>query len=119
MSNIIKLADSNWELVAFALIKKIVGDRYSLFERTELFKQDNIDYAVSLLEALGHKKDPQRPEESLQSTIQKMRDKKYIDFRGSGSYRLTPQGRDTMEKRLSSDEWKLALAVISYQASKK
>ncbi len=40
----------------------------------------------------GHKKMPKHPEETLQRTMQNMRDKNWIKFLGKGEYELTDEG---------------------------
>ncbi|MFH1036065.1 MAG: hypothetical protein V1806_16300 [Pseudomonadota bacterium] len=120
MSKFIKLANSNWEMVVFALINKIVGNNYSLFEVSTLKRQENIDYAISLLGALGHKEHPEAPEFTIQHTINTMKKKKYIEPREErGSYKITLEGRKAMEEYLSSDNWKLALAVMAHKVNMK
>jgi Mn-dependent DtxR family transcriptional regulator len=53
---------------------------------------ENLDKAVNWLQHLNHKKYPQHPEETLQRTIQNLRDKGYIIFHGQGEYELTDSG---------------------------
>jgi len=91
---------SNWQLVAFGLIAKVVKGRSktSHFYRTELFTQTNLDHAIDWLQKIGHRKNPKNPEETLQRTIQNMRDVGYIDFLGRGEYRLTEKGNGMIEK---------------------
>ena len=45
---------------------------------------------------MGHKKDPGSLENTLQRTIQNLRDKGYIDFLGSGEYHLTVKGLEAI-----------------------
>ncbi|MDA8172207.1 MAG: hypothetical protein M0Z48_10335 [Nitrospiraceae bacterium] len=88
---------SNWETVAFLLINKILGRRNFPFERPGLMSAANLQAAVIFLMLLGHKENPTHPEQSLQSTIQKMRDKGYIEFcDGRGKYKLTEVGYNEM-----------------------
>ena len=42
----------------------------------------HLDLAVNFSRILKHKKDPRRPEETLQRTIQNLRDKGLIEFLG-------------------------------------
>ena len=99
MTKIILAGNSNWETIAFILINRVVG-RNSLFNRMQLIK--NIDTVVSLSALLGHKKNPDHPEETLQRTLQNMRDKGFIDFLGAGEYKLTPAGHKRMKHAIET-----------------
>jgi DNA-binding PadR family transcriptional regulator len=44
------------------------------------------------LTVLGHKKRPQHPEKTIQTTLQNMRDKNWITFFGQGDYKITDDG---------------------------
>lgn len=83
---------SNWETVGFFLIKKLMVGDDLYFSRSELMTQKHLDFAVKLLKYLGHKEDPQHPEETLQRTIQNLRNKGYIEFLGQGEYKLSEDG---------------------------
>ena len=102
MSEIQQLAKKyglpNWELIVFALIFRVTRGKGPRFYRTELFSTKNIDIAVDWSRKLGHKKDPQHPEETMQRTLQNMRDKKYILFHGQGSYELTTIGSLVLDR---------------------
>jgi len=58
----------------------------------------NIDIALNWLDAFGHKKLPKTPEETLQRTIQDLRDRGYILFLGNGEYKLTKKGLNTLDQ---------------------
>ena len=88
---------SNWECVAFCLIREILVGRNVYFSRSELMSYSNLDLAIKLLALLGHKAKPKHPEETLQRTIQNLRDKGFIDFLGQGEYKLTRSGCEAVE----------------------
>ena len=88
---------SNWQLIVFIIIKKLMVGNNRRISRSELFSSDNIDFAVTLTELLGHKEKPKHPSETLQRTLQNLRDEGYIDFLGSGEYKLTDSGVETAE----------------------
>jgi hypothetical protein len=85
---------SNWETVAFLIIRKISKNSY--FSRTQLMTPDNLSAAINILREVGHKERPDHPEETLQKTIQNLRDKGYIEFLGRGEYKLTERGSRKM-----------------------
>lgn len=87
-----------WETMAFLCINKLIGEDNREFYRSQLMSADMLNFAVKLTGALGHKENPQKPEETLQRTIQNMRDKKYITFLERGKYRLTMEGYNEMLK---------------------
>ena len=90
---------SNWETVAFILIENILVGNNPYFNRRELMKAEHLIFAVKLLEfVFQHKKAPKASESTLQRTIQNMRDKNWIQFLGSGEYKLTKKGIDELEK---------------------
>lgn len=60
--------------------------------------QKNLDLATVLLKILGHKKHPEKPEQTLQRTIQNLRDKGDLEFLGEGRYKLTPKGSQEMTR---------------------
>ena len=72
---------SNWQFILY-------------FMRSELMADANINSAIKFLKLFGHKKHPKNPTETIQRTIQNLRDKGYIDFLGQGEYRLTVSGKD-------------------------
>jgi hypothetical protein len=84
---------SNWETIAFAIIRRLIGPNpQNLFLRSQLMKQKNLDAATKLLKVLGHKDHPEETENTLQKTVQNLRDKGFIKFLGSGNYKLTDEG---------------------------
>ncbi|HOB60469.1 MAG TPA: hypothetical protein PKL40_10425 [Methanoregulaceae archaeon] len=88
---------SNWEVVAFYFIEPLIINKSRRFTRQEVMR--NLDEILPLLKLLGHKADPQHPEETLQKTLQNMRDKKWLLFLGdgnSGDYELTEAGYKKM-----------------------
>jgi hypothetical protein len=89
----------NWETIAFILIREILVCNNPYFSRSELMSTEHLNFSVSLSSVMGHKDKPQHPENTLQRTIQNMRDKRFIIFHGNGEYELTKLGYDIMEKR--------------------
>lgn len=83
---------SNWQLIALMIINKVKVGNNRRMSRTEIFSSENLYFAVRFTELLGHKNKPKHPEETLQRTLQNLRDKGYIDFLGDGEYRLTEKG---------------------------
>ncbi len=81
---------SNWQMVALYLINQLVRENKRRFTRPQLMK--NLDDILPLLKILKHKENQEKPQDSLQNAIQKMRDKKWINFRGGGEYELTDEG---------------------------
>lgn len=102
MSNIKQIAKRfglpNWQLIAFALIYRVLRGKGSTFYRTELFSTRNLDFAVDWSRKLGHKKNPEHPDKTLQRTLQNMRDKNFVQFLGQGEYKLTPEGLEMIAK---------------------
>jgi len=86
---------SNWELIAFIIINKLIVGNNRYFRRSEIMTMDNLRLAEILTAALGHKKKPKHPEETLQRTLQNLRNKGFIDFLGNGEYKLTDTGFET------------------------
>ena len=52
----------------------------------------NVEEIYQILANRGHKIRPKHPEETLQRTLQNMRDKNWIDFVDRGEYELTDEG---------------------------
>ena len=82
---------SNWEFVAWFLIDQCITDRGRSFTRAQIMRKNYGDI-YDLLILLGHKKHPQHMEETIQKTLQNMRDKNWIIFLGQGDYMLTNEG---------------------------
>lgn len=89
----------NWETIAFILIREILVCNNPYFSRSELMTTEHLNFSVFWSSAMGHKDKPQHPENTLQRTIQNMRDKGFIIFHGNGEYELTQLGYEIMEKR--------------------
>jgi hypothetical protein len=81
---------SNWKTIVFLIINKITNGNQIVFYRTSLMS--NIDLAIDISHILGHKKNPEHPEETLQKAIQNLRDKGFIEFLGNGKYILSKDG---------------------------
>ena len=94
----LKIRKSNWETVAFLLIYDFLKTTGRHFIRSELMRMENLDKAVAWLRHLNHKKHPEHPEETLQRTIQNLRDKGYIIFHGQGEYELSDLGVEECER---------------------
>lgn len=85
---------SNWELMAFYIIEPFITEKNKKFKRTQIINDRTLKDALFFLEdVLQHKKYPEHPEETLQKTLQNMRDKKWISFlTNRGDYQLTESG---------------------------
>lgn len=85
----------NWEIAAFYLISCcLINESRRNFTRHQIM--NNIDEIIPMLIGFGHKKKPAHPEETLQRTLQNMRDKNWIEFLGKGDYKLTQAGFDKL-----------------------
>jgi hypothetical protein len=88
---------SNWEIVAFYLIEPFIGETKRRFSRQQIMR--GLYDIIPLLHLFGHKKNPSHPEETLQKTLQNMRDKKWLIILGggyTGQYELTEEGYKTL-----------------------
>lgn len=92
----------NWETFVFVVIKMILVGDNPYFSRSEIMSSKNISSLVSISKVCGHKKNPKHPEETVQRTLQDLRDKGCIDFLGRGEYKLTQKGYQEMEKTFQS-----------------
>ena len=85
---------SNWENIAFYFIEKYVTSDSNIVYRQDIFSDSDLYFFSEQFAPLFlHKKKPRHPEETLQRTLQNLRDKGYLDFLGQGEYRLTEEGR--------------------------
>jgi predicted transcriptional regulator len=84
---------SNWEFVVWYLIDSCVTEKHRYFTRSEIIQKDK-DYEgiYKILEICGHKKGPQHMEQTIQKTLQNMRDKNWIKSLGRGDYEVTNDG---------------------------
>jgi hypothetical protein len=91
---------SNWEFMAFYLIEQYVDKVNRGFKRTQIINDRNLGEVLSMLgDILGHKRKPEHPSETMQRTLQNMRNKGWIDFlTNQGDYRLTDAGYDILMK---------------------
>jgi len=89
---------SNWEFVVWYLINECTSERDRSFSRSEILKK-NYDEVYDILVLLGHKKRPQHMEETIQKTLQNMRDKNWIIFLGQGDYKLTSEGDSELQRQ--------------------
>lgn len=82
---------SNWEFVAWFLIRPIISETSRSVSRMQILRR-NYEQVYNLLIFLGHKKRPEHVEETIQKTLQNMRDKGWITFLGQGDYKVTDEG---------------------------
>jgi NAD/NADP transhydrogenase beta subunit len=82
----------NWEMVAFVIINRLLVGKNRRVIRSEIMTSENLSLVEFITGALGHKKKPRNAQETLQKTLQNMRDKGFIDFLGSGEYEITNTG---------------------------
>jgi hypothetical protein len=98
---VLKLAGvkSNWELVVFYLISPFVSETKRRFSRNRILGS-NYDEIYIILAFLGHKKKPTSIEQTIQKTLQNMRDKGWIEFLRaySGEYELTNLGYEELKR---------------------
>lgn len=81
---------TNWEVVALIAIKEILVGRNLTFSRSELMTHSNLENTRKFLIFFNYKDDPKKLENTMQRTIQNLRDKKYISFLDNrGEYKLT------------------------------
>ena len=92
-----------------------VTENHRDFTRSEILLK-NYDEIYQLLKVVGHKKRPQHIEETIQKTLQNMRDKNWIIFLGQGDYKLTDKGYEellskkenlAMVKSLTPEQFKI------------
>ena len=88
---------SNWELIAYIIINKLIVSNNRCFMRSEIMTMDNLKLAEMLTAALGHKIKPKHSEETMQRTLQNLRDKGCINFLGAGEYKLTDTGFEAVK----------------------
>lgn len=107
MGKINKRADSNWEFIIFTLLREILANNPNrVFYRKELMSNKYLLKAEEISKDHGHKEDAQKIEQTMQRTLQNMRDKvdggwvKFSVGGHSGQYRLTPLGVKTMNAML-------------------
>lgn len=98
---ILKLAGvrSNWEVVIFYLIQPFVNETKRRFSRSRILRS-NYDNIYIILALLGHKKKPTSIEQTIQKTLQNMRDKGWIEFLRPyrGEYELTDTGYEELKR---------------------
>jgi hypothetical protein len=101
---------ANWEMVAFVIINKLLVGNNRRISRSEIMTLENLSLAEFVTGVLGHRRNPKCAEQTLQRTLQNMRDKGFIDFLGNGEYRITEIGykkaEEYREKKRSFDKWK-------------
>ena len=122
---VVKLAgvSSNWELLIFYLIQPLVNETKRNFTRSRMLGKNYDNIYIMLAALFGHKKNPTSVEQTIQRTLQNMRDKGWITFlrSHSGDYELTDQGfeelkrhKDNLQKlnSLSQDETALLRKIV-------
>lgn len=82
---------SNWEFVTWYLINPTISETSRNISRSQILRR-NYELVYNILIILGHKKRPEHMEETIQKTLQNMRDKNWITFVGQGEYRITEDG---------------------------
>jgi len=91
---------SNWEIIVFYFIEPLITKTKRHFYRQQIIK--NIEEVAFLLPYLGHKKNPQKLEETFQGTLNNMCHKKgWVRFIGggyTGHYELTDEGYSVLLK---------------------
>jgi uncharacterized protein YpiB (UPF0302 family) len=89
---------SNWEVIIFYLIQPFVNETKRHFTRSKILG-NNYDKIYIILAFLGHKKKPTSIEQTIQKTLQNMRDKGWIEFLRaySGEYKLTDRGYEELK----------------------
>ena len=89
--------NSNWETIAYLIIYGVTQGENKIFERAQIMSPDTLDLSIKFLKDIGHKENPTSPEQTLQRTLQNLRDKGFIDFLDKrGSYKLTRRGYNEM-----------------------
>lgn len=89
---------SNWEFIVWYLIDQCLRDgKDRRFTRAQIMRKNYKEIYLILI-ALGHKKRPEHPEETIQKTLQNMRDKNWIRFLGQGDYELTEEGYKELKR---------------------
>ena len=90
---------SNWEVVVFFLIQPLITEARNRFSRSKILS-GGYDEIYKILVILGHKKKPTSMEQTIQKTLQTMRDKGWVSFLGSysGEYELTDKGYEELER---------------------
>lgn len=94
------LLRSNWETVIFRLIKTHVDEKRRMFSLSDIMRAwEKADKGLLMfLELMGHKDKLKAPEAEIRGAMQKMRDKKWLEFYDRGTYRLTDEGYSTLLK---------------------
>lgn len=87
-----KMRRSNWEVAVFLIVAEITSCSNAMFYRSQIMTDRNQERANGWLAGLGHKKNQKSVEFTMQRTMQNLRDKGFIDFKGGGVYSLTDAG---------------------------
>lgn len=93
---------SNWETVIFLLMKTHVDEKRRVFSLSDItWTWEKTDKGfLPLLGMMGHKEKLKAPEAEIRGAMQKMRDKKWLEFYDRGTYRLTDEGYSVLLKVL-------------------
>ncbi len=94
-----RLTNSNWEAAIFCIVNEI-ADNKGYFSRQEMITSHYKDMALAFSLIHLQKKNPKHIEETIQRSLQNMRDKDFVNFLGDGQYRLTEAGKIEMKKSL-------------------
>lgn len=86
---------SNWEVLIWLELKNILLEPDSQFHRSHLIKQNVLDGFLRALGTIGHNANSDKPENTVQSYLNKMTTKKGFFERVEGNegwYRITDKG---------------------------
>jgi hypothetical protein len=109
MSKCYKIAgSSNWKAMVFLLINKLTCKGYvTHFSRTQLLRSSNIQKITNFSILIGHKHNPEHVEETIQRTLQDLRDEGCLEFKGNGEYEITSHGIRIMQEKIDSAETRM------------
>jgi hypothetical protein len=81
-------------------MKPHVGEKHRKFSLSDIIRgwESRDKGFLLMLNSLGHKEKLKAPEAEIRGTMQKMRDKKWLEFYGRGTYRLTDEGYSMLLK---------------------
>jgi hypothetical protein len=111
---------SNWEVVIFYLIQPFVNETKRHFSRSRMLGRNYDKIYIILAALLGHKKHPTSVEQTIQGTLQTMRNKGWIKFLRaySGEYELTDQGFKELNRHKDNLQRLNNLSVAEIEAAR-
>jgi len=90
---------SNWEVLIWLELRKILKKPGSQFHRSQLMSQNTLDCFLNALGMIGHNAQSERPENTVQGYLNSMTLKKgFFERLSEGYYRITDKGFETMEE---------------------